>query len=170
MPLRRRPISQFCIGTQASLALSLPVVQSVDRLSKINRSTSPNNDSIAFCLEKLRNRIDGDGALPFEAKLGSMVVDGRDGIRWSDHDLNPPVFKQATELFQDGLTVRAVAAVLRISKTEAGRMRLQALNEGLLVTRNETDKAPTNGHDRISMESWSSMRGTGRSRSSPIQG
>jgi putative DNA primase/helicase len=120
-------------------------------------------------LEKLRNRIDGDGALPFEAKLGSMVVDGRDGIRWSDHDLNPPVFKQATELFQDGLTVRAVAAVLRISKTEAGRMRLQALNEGLLVTRNETDKAPTNGHDRISMESWSSMRGTGRTRSSPIQ-
>ena len=91
--------------------------------------------------EKLRNRVDGDGAVSFEAKLESFVAEGHEGVRWSSHDLNPPVFKQATELFQDGLTVRAVAAVLHISKTEAGRMRLRGLNEGLLGIRNGTDRA-----------------------------
>jgi hypothetical protein len=39
---------------------------------------------------------------------------------------------QAAELFADGLTVREVAATLRISKSEAGRLRLRALAEGLV--------------------------------------
>jgi hypothetical protein len=84
-----------------------------------------------------------------------LVIDGRDGVRWSDHDLSPPVFKQATELFREGFTVRQVAAVLHISKTEARRMRLRALNEGLLVTGNGADRAAMNGHDPISLEAWS---------------
>jgi len=70
--------------------------------------------------EKLRNRVEGDGAVSFEAKLESFVADERDGVRWSAHEVSPPMFKQATELFQHGLTVREVAAVLLISKTEAG--------------------------------------------------
>ena len=76
--------------------------------------------------EKLRNRVDADGAVPFEA---SFVGDA-----WSAQDLRPPIFKQALELFQDGLTVREVAAQLGISKTEAGRLRLRAVSEGLVVT------------------------------------
>jgi putative DNA primase/helicase len=120
--------------------------------------------------EKLRNRVEGDGAVSFEAKLESFVADARNGVRWSAHDVSPPVFKQATELFQDGLTVRAVAAVLHISKTEAGRMRLRALNEGLLGIRNGTDRAGTNGHDAISLEAWSAQCRAGQTRSSPIQG
>jgi putative DNA primase/helicase len=83
--------------------------------------------------EKLRNRIDGDGALPSEAKLEGMGADENDGVRWSDWDLRPPVLRQASALFQDGLSVREVAATLRISKTEAGRLRLRALHGGLLA-------------------------------------
>jgi putative DNA primase/helicase len=80
--------------------------------------------------EKLRNRVDGAGAIPFEA---SVTADGPEGIRWSSRDLTPPILKRATELFADGLTVREVAAILRISKSEAGRLRIRAITDGLLM-------------------------------------
>jgi hypothetical protein len=35
-------------------------------------------------------------------------------------------------MFEAGLTVREVAANLRISKSEAGRLRIRALQDGLL--------------------------------------
>jgi hypothetical protein len=84
--------------------------------------------------EKLRNRVDGDGAVPFEASF--------EGDAWSTRDLRPPIFNQAVELFQEGLTVREVAAQLHISKTEAGRLRLRAVGEGLVVA----ELAAMNGH------------------------
>jgi putative DNA primase/helicase len=87
--------------------------------------------------EKLRNRVDADGAVPFEASF--------DGDAWSAQDLRPPIFKQAVELFQNGLTVREVAAQLRISKTEAGRLRLTAVAEGLVVA----DRVATNGNGSL---------------------
>ena len=79
--------------------------------------------------EKLRNRVDGAGAVPFEATLESFTADGRDGIRWCSRDLVAPILKRAAALFTDGLTVREVAAILRVSKSEAGRLRLKALEE-----------------------------------------
>lgn len=69
--------------------------------------------------EKLRNRVDGGAAVPFEARLGAISADENDGVRWLDCDIRPPILKQAAALFQDGLSVREVAAALRISKTEA---------------------------------------------------
>ena len=92
--------------------------------------------------EKLRNRVDAVGAMPFEAKLDTLDVDGQRQIRWSASDLNPPMLKQAAELFADGLTVREVAAALKISKSEAGRLRLRALTDAILVPDDEieTDK------------------------------
>jgi len=48
------------------------------------------------------------------------------------HRTKPPLLLQAAELFGDGLTVREVAATLRISKSEAGRLRLRALAERLV--------------------------------------
>ena len=36
------------------------------------------------------------------------------------------------ELFAEGMTVREVATTLRISKSEAGRLRIRAFNDGLL--------------------------------------
>ena len=74
--------------------------------------------------EKLRNRVDGDGAIPFEASIETC---GSDGIRWSSRDLKPPLLTQAAELFADGLTVREVASTLRISKSEAGRLRISSV-------------------------------------------
>jgi len=97
--------------------------------------------------EKLRNRVDEDGAAPFEAKIESFPSQSFDGLRWSAHDLRPPTFKQAATLFQEGLTVREVAAVLHISKTEAGRFRLRALDEGLLLIEDGTRRAAMNGHN-----------------------
>jgi putative DNA primase/helicase len=82
--------------------------------------------------EKLRNRADGAGALPFEASLESFTANGRDGIRWCSRDLIPPILKRAAQLFAEGLAVREVAATLRISKSEAGRLRIRALDDGLL--------------------------------------
>ena len=100
--------------------------------------------------EKLRNWVDGDGAMPFEAKLESFGADQGEGVRWSSRERSPPVLKQVAELFQDGLTVREVAAALKMSKTEAGRLRLRALGEGLLVAGHGSDRIRANGHDPTS--------------------
>jgi putative DNA primase/helicase len=81
--------------------------------------------------EKLRNRADGAGAVPFEASLESFTGDERD-IRWCSRDIVAPILKRAAALFTDGLTVREVAAILRVSKSEAGRLRIQAMDDGLL--------------------------------------
>jgi putative DNA primase/helicase len=82
--------------------------------------------------EKLRNRVDAVGGIPFEAKVESFAVSGQEGIRWSSCDLKPAMLTRAAKLFTEGLTVRQVATTLRISKTEAGRLRVRALDDGLL--------------------------------------
>jgi putative DNA primase/helicase len=79
--------------------------------------------------EKLRNRVDSAGAIPFEARVENVG----NGILWTSTDLKPPLLTQAAELFGEGRTVREVASALRISKSEAGRLRLRALEEGLLA-------------------------------------
>ena len=60
------------------------------------------------------------------------MTDGEDGIRWSYWDLKPQMSMRAAELFGEGLTVREMAAALRISKSEAGRLRIRAFEDGLL--------------------------------------
>ena len=79
--------------------------------------------------EKLRNRVEGDGAVPFEASVENVG----DGIRWSSSDLKPPLLTQAADLFAEGMTVREVAATLRISKSEAGRLRIRAVTDGMPI-------------------------------------
>jgi putative DNA primase/helicase len=112
--------------------------------------------------EKIRNRVDGDAAAPFEAKLESLITDQGEGVRWSVRERSPPVLKQAVALYQDGLTVREVAAALKMSKTEAGRLRIRALGEGLLAVGHGGDRLGTNGHNPAS---WGAT-----DRLSPIQG
>ena len=87
----------------------------------------------------MRNRVDSAGAIPFEARLETLDADGQQRIRWSFSDLRPPMLMRAAELFGDGLTVREVAAALRISKSEAGRLRIRAAEDGLLSTADEAD-------------------------------
>jgi putative DNA primase/helicase len=79
--------------------------------------------------EKLRNRVDGTGAFLFEARVETIG----DAIRWSSCDLKPPMLMQAAELFAEGRTVREAASTLRISKSEAGRLRLRALADGMFA-------------------------------------
>ena len=100
--------------------------------------------------EKLRNRVDGDAAVPFEAKLDAISADETAGVRWMDYDLRPPVLQQAAQLFKDGLSVRDVAGTLRVSKTEAGRLRLRAIADGLLVAGHGGEQLGANGHDPAS--------------------
>jgi putative DNA primase/helicase len=89
--------------------------------------------------EKLRNRVDSAGAIPFEARLETLNADGHQRIRWSSSDLKSPMLMRAAELFGEGLTVREVAATLRISKSEAGRLRIRAMEDGLLSSAGDTD-------------------------------
>jgi len=51
------------------------------------------------------------------------------------------LLNQAAELFSEGMTVREVAATLRISKSEAGRLRLRASGDGLLAFKEELNGA-----------------------------
>jgi hypothetical protein len=76
--------------------------------------------------------VDSAGAIPFEARLETLDADGQQRIRWASSDLKPQMLLRAAELFAKGLTVREVAATLRISKSEAGRLRIRALQDGLL--------------------------------------
>ncbi len=87
--------------------------------------------------EKLRHRVEGEEATSFEARLESHRTSGRELIRWSAYALSPPLLRQAAGLFQDGMSVREVAAMLRISKTEAGRMRLRLVADGLPLVRDQ---------------------------------
>ena len=82
--------------------------------------------------EKLRNRVDAVGAIPFEARLDTLDAAGQQRIRWSSSDLKPPMLMRAAELFGEGMSVREVAVTLRISKSEAGRLRIRASEDGLL--------------------------------------
>jgi putative DNA primase/helicase len=91
--------------------------------------------------EKLRNRADGAGALPFEASIQGTGGDGQEAIHWHHRDLKPRLLNQAAELFSEGMTVREVAATLRISKSEAGRLRIRASSDGLLVLQEELNGA-----------------------------
>ena len=76
--------------------------------------------------------------MPFEARVEAVTVGDQEGIRWSCCDLKPPLMKQAAELFAEGMSVRGVATTLRISKSEAGRLRIRAFEDGLLF---ESDEA-----------------------------
>jgi hypothetical protein len=93
--------------------------------------------------EKLRNRVDGNGAVPFEARIENGHQG--EGIRWLASDLAPPKLKQAATLFSDGHSVRQVAALLGISSSEAGRLRLRAVDAGLFATGEEIQLPRANG-------------------------
>jgi putative DNA primase/helicase len=93
--------------------------------------------------EKLRNRVEGNGAVPFEARI-ETVAEG-EGIRWLAGNLTPPRLKQAATLFSDGHSVRQVAALLGISSSEAGRLRLRAVDAGLFANEGNGEAPKTNG-------------------------
>jgi putative DNA primase/helicase len=102
-------------------------------------------------VEKARTLI-GDGALPFEAMVEAFVSEsGRAGIRWVARYTQPPVLNRAAELFRDGRTVRQVADLLGVSRSEAGRLRLRAAADGILgaVGEGESEEVETGVEGRF---------------------
>ena len=61
------------------------------------------------------------------------------------------MLEQAAELFKNGHTVRQVAAALRVSKTEAGRLRLRASDS--IEPGANPGGAAINGHGSMALES-----------------
>jgi putative DNA primase/helicase len=81
--------------------------------------------------EKLRHRA--DGVVPFETTAKACVSPtDAPGLEWTNRDLLPPMLTRAAALFEDDHTVREVAAILRISRSAAGRLRQRAVEEGIL--------------------------------------
>jgi putative DNA primase/helicase len=90
-------------------------------------------------IEKART-LAGDGAAPFEAMVEQCESEGgKAGIRWVARDLRPPVLSLAAELFGSGHTVRQVASALGVSRSEAGRLRQQAVAGGLFRSGGENE-------------------------------
>jgi putative DNA primase/helicase len=134
LKLRRQGVSVLLVhhagtnGRQRGTSRREDALDSVIALRRPEDYSPEQGARFEVHFEKLRNRVDGGGAIPFEACVENVGT----GICWSLLDLKPPLLLQAAELFADGLTVREVAATLRISKSEAGRLRLRALADGLV--------------------------------------
>src|SRR6516164_3924170 len=140
LKLRRQGIAVLLVhhagtnGRQRGTSRREDALDSVIALRRRDDYSPEQGARFEIHFEKLRNRVDGAAAIPFEACIENVD----DGIRWSSCDLKPPLLMQAAELFADGLTVREVASALRISKSEAGRLRLRALAENLMSDERES--------------------------------
>jgi putative DNA primase/helicase len=136
--LRRRGIAVLLVhhagtnGRQRGTSRREDALDTVIALRRSDDYSPEEGARFEIHFEKLRNRVDGVGVVPFEAKVDTVTVNDQDGIRWTCCDLKPPLLSRAAELFAEGMTVREVAAILRISKSEAGRLRIRALEDGLL--------------------------------------
>jgi putative DNA primase/helicase len=143
LKLRRRGIAVLLVhhagtnGRQRGTSRREDALDTVIALRRPEDYSPEQGARFEIHFEKLRNRVDGNGAAPFEARVESLNMDGQGSIRWSSGDLKPPLLMQAAGLFGEGMTVREVASALQISKSEAGRLRLRALADGLL--NEETD-------------------------------
>jgi putative DNA primase/helicase len=145
LALRRRGISVLLVhhagtnGRQRGTSRREDALDTVIALRRPEDYSPEQGARFEIHFEKLRNRVDSAGAIPFEARLDTLDVDGQQRIRWSASDLKPPMLMRAAELFGEGLTVREVAATLKISKSEAGRLRLRALTDGILVPDDDSE-------------------------------
>src|SRR3984893_3327640 len=143
LSLRRRGISVLLIhhagtnGRQRGTSRREDALDTVIALRRPEDYSPEQGARFEIHFEKLRNRVDAVGAMPFEARIESVNAGGQRSIRWACSDLKPPMLKQAAELFSEGMTVREVAATLRISKSEAGRLRIRAIEDGLLSVAGE---------------------------------
>jgi putative DNA primase/helicase len=140
LKLRRRGVSVLFVhhaganGRQRGTSRREDVLDTVIALRR-PEDYSPDQDArFEVHFEKLRHRV-GEFGQPFEAAAEAIACeDGRCGIAWVSRDVRPPLLTEAAQLFEDGHTVREVAESLRISKSEAGRLRQRAVEEGLLDT------------------------------------
>jgi putative DNA primase/helicase len=135
LKLRRRGIAVLLVhhagtnGRQRGTSRREDALDTVIALRRPEDYSPEQGARFEIHFEKLRNRVDGAAAAPFEARVENVD----DGICWSSCNLKPPLLMQAAELFGEGMTVREVASALRISKSEAGRLRLRALADRVVL-------------------------------------
>src|SRR6478672_7663390 len=114
LKLRRRGIAVLLVhhagtnGRQRGTSRREDALDTVIALRRPEDYSPEQGARFEIHFEKLRNRVEGDGAVPFEARIENI---GK-GIGWSSQDLKPPLVMQAAELFGDGMTVREVATTL----------------------------------------------------------
>jgi hypothetical protein len=138
LKLRRHGISVLLIhhagtnGRQRGTSRREDALDTVIALRRPEDYSTEQGARFEIHFAKLRNRVDSAGAMPFEARIETVSAGEQRSIRWSASDLKPPMLNRAAELFSEGMTVREVAAMLRISKSEAGRLRIRALEDVLL--------------------------------------
>jgi putative DNA primase/helicase len=144
LQLRRRGIAVLLVhhagtnGRQRGTSRREDALDTVIALRRPEDYSPEQGARFEIHFEKLRNRVEADGSLAFEARVENVG----DGIHWSSCNLKPPLLMQAAELFAEGMTVREVATTLRISKSEAGRLRLRALTDGLLIAELQSEDSP----------------------------
>ena len=133
LKLRRGGVSVLFIhhagtnGRQRGTSRREDVLDTVIALRRPEDYSPEHGARFEIHFEKLRNRVEAEASVPFEAKLESTAE--LTAVQWTSCEIKPPLLKRAVELFEAGLTVREVAANLRISKSEAGRLRLQAVGD-----------------------------------------
>jgi len=133
LSLRRRGISVLLIhhaglnGRQRGTSRREDALDVVIALKRPEDYSPEHGVRFEVHFEKQRNRVEAEVAVPFEVKLESTAEST--AVRWTSCEIKPPLLKRAVELFEAGLTVREVAANLRISKSEAGRLRLQTIGD-----------------------------------------
>jgi putative DNA primase/helicase len=138
LQLRRRGVAVLLIhhagtnGRQRGTSRHEDALDTIIALRRPDDYSPEHGPRFEVHFEKLRNRLDSASAIPFEVSIETLTASGQEDIRWCSRDLTPPMLKRAAELFAEGLTVREVATTLRISKSEAGRLRLRALADGIL--------------------------------------
>jgi hypothetical protein len=80
---------------------------------------------------------------------GTFSGNGAAGLAWTNRDLVPPMLMKAAALFENGQTVREVAAILRISRSAAGRLRQRAVDEGILAAEDGVDEGEVSADSRL---------------------
>jgi putative DNA primase/helicase len=106
LSLRRRGISVLLVhhagtnGRQRGTSRREDALDTVIALRRPEDYSPEQGARFEIHFEKLRNRVDAAGAMPFEARLETLDTDGQQRICWSSSGLTPPMLMRAAELLK----------------------------------------------------------------------
>jgi len=134
LDLRRRGVSVLMVhhagkdGTQRGTSRREDLLDLVLALRRPADYTPAEGARFEVHVEKARG-LHGEAADPFEARL---VTDGNGLARFEWQPLAETLFQRAVPLFQAGHSVRDTAAELGLSKSACHRLRVRAMEQGLV--------------------------------------